>query len=76
MDRVLLSWLGGLAAAVSTIVWFFSTLPKEEVELYSGFFANVLLFSVIVFFIISGLRKRLNMYDAFIEGAKEGSRQL
>ena len=71
-DRVLISWLGGLAAAVSTIVWFFSTLPKEEVELYSGFFANVLLFSVIVFFIISGLRKRLNMYDAFIEGAKEG----
>ncbi len=71
-DRVLLSWLGGLAAAVSAIVWFFSTLPKEEVELYSRFFANVLLFSVIVFFVISGLRKRLNMYDAFIEGAKEG----
>lgn len=71
-DRVMLSWLGGLALIVSGIVWLFSTMSNEEVELYSGFVANLLLFSVIMLFVVSGLRKRVNMYDAFIEGAKEG----
>lgn len=71
-DKVMISWLGGLAVIVGLIVWFFSSLPKEKVELYSSFIANVLLFSVIIMFIGAGLRKRLNMYDCFIEGAKEG----
>lgn len=72
LDKVMLAWLGGLALIVAGVVWFFARLPKEEVELYSGFFANALLFSVIVMFLLAGLRKRINMYDAFIEGAKEG----
>lgn len=71
-DKVMIAWLGGLAAAVALIVWFFSSLPKEKVELYSSFAANVLLFSVIIMFLCAGLRKRINMYDCFIEGAKEG----
>jgi len=71
-DKVMIAWLGGLAAAVALIVWFFSSLPKEKVELYSSFAANVLLFSVIIMFICAGLRKRINIYDCFIEGAKEG----
>lgn len=71
-DKVMIAWLGGLALLVGGIVWFFSSLPKEEVELYSSFVANVLLFSVIIMFICAGLKKRVNMYDAFIEGAKEG----
>ncbi|MBD5266727.1 MAG: hypothetical protein HDS41_00860 [Bacteroides sp.] len=71
-DKVMISWLGGLAVIVGLIVWFFSSLPKEKVELYSSFIANVLLFSVIIMFICAGLRKRINMYDCFIEGAKEG----
>lgn len=71
-DKVMIAWLGGLAAAVTLIVWFFSSLPKEKVELYSSFIANVLLFSVIIMFLCAGLRKRINMYDCFIEGAKEG----
>lgn len=71
-DRVMLSWLGGLALIVLGIVWLFSTMSNEEVELYSGFVANLLLFSVIMLFVVSGLRRRVNMYDAFIEGAKEG----
>lgn len=71
-DKVMIAWLGGLAVAVALIVWFFSSLPKDEVELYSSFIANVLLFSVIIMFICAGLRKRINMYDCFIEGAKEG----
>ena len=69
---MLLAWLGGLAAVIGTMVWFFSTLPQEAVQIYSGFIANFLLFTVIVAFIVAGLRKHINMYDAFIEGAKEG----
>ncbi len=71
-DKVLLAWLGGLALIVGGIVWFFSSLPKEQVETYSSFIANILLFSVIVMFLGAGLRKRINVYDSFIEGAKEG----
>lgn len=72
LDRVMIAWLGGLALIVAGVVWFFSSLPKEEVEIYSSFVANILLFSVIIMFICAGLRKRINMYDCFIEGAKEG----
>lgn len=71
-DPVLLMWLGGMAAVIGGTVWFFSTLPQEAVQRYSGFIANVLLFGVIIFFILAGLRKRINMYETFIEGAKEG----
>lgn len=71
-DKVLIVWLGGLALIVGGIVWFFSSLPKEKVEEYSSFIANVLLLSVIVMFLAAGLRKRINVYDSFIEGAKEG----
>lgn len=71
-DKVLLIWLGGLALIVGGIVWFFSSLPKEKVEIYSSFVANIMLFSVIVMFLGAGLKKRINVYDSFIEGAKEG----
>lgn len=72
IDRVLCSWLVGIAAAVAGVVWFFSTLPADKVELYSTFGANVLLFGVIMAFICAGVKKRINVYDTFIEGAKDG----
>lgn len=71
-DPVLIGWLGGMMAIIGGIVWFFSSLPTEAVQIYSGFIANALLLTVIVGFIIAGLRKRINMYETFIEGAKEG----
>lgn len=71
-DPVLLAWLGGLTAVVGGMVWFFSSLEPAEVEKYSSFAANFLLFSVIAGFLVAGLRKRINMYETFIEGAKEG----
>lgn len=74
LDRVLCSWLAGIAAFVGGVVWFFSTLPADRVEAYSTFVANFMLFSVIISFIIAGVRKRVNVYDTFIEGAKEGFR--
>ncbi len=72
IDGVLAGWLGGIAAIVAAVVWFFSSLPADKVELYSTFGANLILFSVIMIFICAGIKKRLKVYDVFIEGAKEG----
>ena len=72
MDRVLWTWLGGIAAAVALIVWFFASLPSDKVQGYSTFGANVILFTVIISFIGAGVKKKINVYDTFIEGAKEG----
>jgi spore maturation protein A/spore maturation protein B len=71
-DKVIISWIGGITAVIACVVWYLSTLPQEKVELYSSFAANFLLFSVIIGFLFAGFRKHINMYDAFIEGAKEG----
>lgn len=72
MDRVIWCWLAGIAAFVALVTWFFSRLPADKVQLYSTFAANVILFCVIMAFIGAGIRKRLRVYDVFIEGAKEG----
>ena len=72
MDRVLWSWLAGIALFVAGVTWFFSSLPGDKVSVYSTFGANVILFIVIMAFITAGVRKHLRVYDVFIEGAKEG----
>lgn len=72
LDKVLLSWIGGLTLFIAAVVGFLSTLSQEEVARYSGFAANFLLFTVIIGFLAAGVRKRINVYDAFIDGAKEG----
>lgn len=72
LDRVLLSWIGGLTLFIAVVVGFLSTLPQEQVARYSSFAANFLLFTVIVGFLAAGVRKRINVYDAFIDGAKDG----
>lgn len=71
-DRVILSWLGGIAAAVGLVSWFFASLPADKVQLYSTFGANLILFSVIIIFIAAAVKKKVRVYDTFIEGAKEG----
>lgn len=72
MDRVIWSWLGAIALLVGGITYFFANLPAEKVQLYSTFGANLILFSVIIAFILAGIRRKLRVYDVFIEGAKEG----
>ena len=72
MDWVLWSWLGGIGAFVAFVVWIFSGMPSDKVQLYSTFIANFILFSVIIGFIGAGIRARIKVYDTFIEGAKEG----
>lgn len=72
MDLVIWTWLLSIMAVVALVVWFFSSLPGDKVQAYSTFGANVILFTVIISFIIAGIRKKINVYDTFIEGAKEG----
>lgn len=72
LDKVILTWLAGLAAVVTGVVWFFSSLTPAEMQRYSSFFANMVLFGVILLFIVAGVRKRINVYESFIEGAKDG----
>ena len=72
LQPILLSTLGGLCALVALIIWGFSKMDKETMDLVSGLSANVILFGIILSFIIAGMRKKINVYDAFIEGAKDG----
>ena len=64
--------LGGLVLLVTLAIWGFGQLDKEEMNVMSSSVANVLLMSLIVSFILAGVRKRINVYEAFIEGAKDG----
>ena len=72
LNRTLLLTLGGMSVAVAAIMWGFARLSKEQMDVVSTSTANILLMVVIVAFILAGMRKRVNVYDAFIEGAKDG----
>ncbi len=72
MDGVIWSWLGGIAVVVAGVTWWFSSLPADKVQLYSTFAANFILFAVIIAFIGAGIKKKIRVYDVFIEGAKDG----
>ncbi len=71
-NRTLMLTLGGLCAAVGLIIWGFSGMEKEKMQVVSTLIANILLFSIIISFIVVGLIKKINVYEAFIEGAKDG----
>ena len=71
-NRVLLLTLGGMCAGAAALVWGFAQMDKAQMNTVATTVANVLLFSIIVCFVLAGVRKRVNVYDAFIEGAKEG----
>ena len=72
-DRVILGWLGGLTTFIVGVVLYMTYfLTKQEIEIFSKVVSNLILFSIIVGFIIAALRKRVDVYDAFIEGAKGG----
>ena len=72
LQRNLVLFFGGLGLFIGGLVWLFNSMEQEQVSMYSTLFANTLLFTIICGFIISGMRKKINVYDAFIEGAKEG----
>lgn len=72
LNRTILLFLGGASLFIAGIIWFFTTLSRQQIDTYSTTTANVFLFVIIIGFIIAGIRKRINVYDAFVEGAKEG----
>ncbi len=72
LQPVLLATLGGLCALVAAIIWGFSRMDKETMDTVSTLSANIILFGIILAFILAGMAKRVNVYEAFIEGAKEG----
>jgi spore maturation protein SpmA len=71
-DKVVIAYLGGLTAIIAGIIIYFTRLPKDQISEVSTFAANFILISVIVLFIVLAFIKRVNVYDAFIEGAREG----
>src|SRR5262249_29922194 len=71
-NRVVLGYLAALTAVVAGAVAYFSRLDATQVAQQSGLVANTLLLGVIVFFLAAGARKKLPLYETFIEGAKEG----
>jgi len=71
-DKIIASYLLGFSLLIGGVVYYFSGLPQTEMLAQSAFISNLLLFSLIITFIATAAYKRINAYDAFIEGAKEG----
>ena len=72
INRTMMLALGGMSIFVAAIIWLFGSMSKDQVGVVSTNVANILLMLIIVSFILAGMRKRVNVYDAFIEGAKDG----
>lgn len=72
LNRTILLFLGGTSLVIAGIIYFFSMLSRQQIDIYSTTTANVFLFVIIIGFIVAGMRKKINVYDAFVEGAKEG----
>ena len=71
-DKVILSTIAVVTALIGGVLAFFMNLPQDKVSLYSTVGANSLLFTIIMLFLLAGIRKKINVYEAFIDGAKEG----
>jgi spore maturation protein SpmA len=71
-DKVILSWLGGITAFIGFVLWYFSSLPQEEVTSQSKIVSNIILYGFVLAFILGAVWKKVDIFDAFIEGAKGG----
>ena len=72
LNKTVVGWIGGIIAALGLIVWGMSSLDKAEMELVSSIASNLILLAIIVTFITGAAIKKVNVYDAFIDGAKDG----
>ena len=72
LNRTMLLTLGGMALVVGAIIWGFGQLDEDQMNIVSTSVANILLMTIIVAFVLAGMKHRINVYDAFVEGAKEG----
>ena len=71
-NRVTLAYLGGATALVGGLVAYFSSLPAAEMTRQSSILSNLVLFGLVVVFLLMAVKNRVNAYEAFVEGAKEG----
>ena len=71
-DKVIMAYMGGITAIIAGIIIYFNSLPKEEITAISTLAANFILITIIVVFIVLAMIRKVNVYEAFIEGAKEG----
>lgn len=71
-DKVLVAFLGGLSLVVAMIIWGFSLLPDVKIGTVSTSVANIILMLIIIGFMLAGIRAKINVYESFVEGAKEG----
>jgi len=72
INKTIIAYLGVLSLFIAGLIWYFSTLPADKIGWVSALMSNVILFTVIIGFIVMALRKKVNIYESFIEGAKEG----
>lgn len=71
-NPVLVAVLGGMCLFAASIVWLFSRMDKDTMNVVSSSVASIILFCIIISFVLAGLRKKINVYDAFVDGAKDG----
>lgn len=72
LNKTILAFLGITSLLIGGMIYFFTTLSRQMIDMYSTTTANVFLFIIIIGFILAGIIKKINVYDAFVEGAKEG----
>lgn len=71
-NRVIMSFVLGICAVIGGVIWLSTQVDQETMNKWSTVVANILLFSIIMSFILAGIRKKINVYEAFVEGAKGG----
>jgi spore maturation protein SpmA len=72
LNPVILAYLGSVLLLIAGLIYYFSTIPQEKISVISSVASNVILFSIIIAFVGLALFRKVNVYEAFIEGAKEG----
>lgn len=71
-NKIVLLYMAVISFIIAAIIYYFTTIPREQVNNASSLFGNIILFSIIILFIVMALRKKINIYETFIEGAKDG----
>lgn len=72
LNKTVLAWLGSMFALIIGIIWYFSTLNQEQISIISNIASGIILFGIIVGFVLMAARKKVNVYESFIDGAKDG----
>jgi spore maturation protein SpmA len=71
-DTIVLGYIGGLSCIILIMVWYFSSLSPEDLQQQSSLFSSIIIISIIIGFLALGLRKKIPLFETFVDGAKEG----